>query len=99
MTVGVSTVGNRDNAIFLGNQILDRQVMGRIGNLCLRSSTNSSTSSSSSSRILLEPVGVTEDFQIIGNFGNLVGVLLKQLLVLQAVDDAAAIENRLRLRG
>ena len=27
-------MGNGNNTIFLGNQILDRQVMGRIGNLC-----------------------------------------------------------------
>ena len=93
-------MGNRDNAIFLGNQILDRQVMGRIGNLCFAIIPELFDELFKLFAYhLLEPVGVTEDFQIIGNFGNLVGVLLKQLLVLQARQAVQSqIENGLRLR-
>ena len=94
-------MGNRNNTIFLGNQILNRQVMGRIGNLCFAIIPELFDEFFKLFAYhLLEPVGVAEDFQIIGNFGNLVGVLLKQLLVLQTRQPVQPqIQNRLRLRG
>ncbi len=75
---------NRDNTIFFCDEILDRQVVCRVGDfrqsliakvfhqlfkLCTYHCTQS--------------IGIAQNIEQVRNFGHLIGVFLKQLLMLQ----------------